>query len=95
MIYCKDRKVELTIDNTHVKFKDGEAGRCRSCHKHRVKLGNIKHSNKKHTSMKSTKKWRLKETYSTKGLNKRDTMALFMDAVLSCEMEAEKERVDW
>jgi len=58
---------------------------CKICYKRKQNERNQSYAHKRDKVMASTDRYKLGHTYSTKGLNERDTMAVFMGAILECE----------
>jgi len=83
MRICKRCRQEINPKDVKTELLDNKCW-CFTCHKAKQDERNAKYSASCKTPMMSTGKWKVGETYSTKGMSIREKSAMFMDAVLSC-----------
>ena len=84
MRICKRCRQEINPRDVKTELLDNKCW-CFTCHKAKQDERNAKYSASCKTPMMSAGKWKLGETYSTKGLSMNNKMNYFMSAVLECQ----------
>lgn len=95
MRICKKCLQDTTTEDSAYLYANKNYCVCRECTKKKWAEANYKASQQRGSTMLSTDKWTLGETYRFKpNTSKRDKMAVFMGMVLDCEDHAVKMRVE-
>ena len=84
MRICKRCRQEINPKDVKTELLDNLCW-CRSCFKAKQDERNAKYSASCHNDMKSTGKWIVGKTYSTKGMSIKEKSAMFMGGILETE----------